>query len=154
MVEEVCEECGGAGCPLCAERPVWDVEVKKTPKVLIEMYMGPNDRTFFQVEAWGDTKFFKLAGLVKEPNDDEGRAFYLIVCHPAGEEYGEQWFPAMAMVEGYDVFPTERPSKNGIPEETVEALMNASAPRAKREWELFEERMQEWKDYEERKETE
>lgn len=42
MVEEVCEECGGVGCPFCAERPIWYVEVKKTPKVLIEMHMGPN----------------------------------------------------------------------------------------------------------------
>ncbi|MHB8896587.1 MAG: hypothetical protein ACYC99_15605 [Candidatus Geothermincolia bacterium] len=154
MGEEICEVCGGAGCPVCAERPVWDVEVKKTPKVLIEMHMGPNDRTFFQVEAWGDTKFFKAAGLVKEPTDDEGRAFYLIVCHPAGEEFGDHWFPAMAMVEGYEVSPIEEPSENGIPVDTMEALMNAIAPRAEREWELFEERIREWKDYEERKETE
>jgi len=35
----------------------------------------------------------------------------------------------------------------------MEALMNACIPRAKLEWELFEEHVQEWKDYEERKET-
>jgi len=60
----------------------------------------------------------------------------------------------MAMVEGYDVSPIEEPSENGIPVETMEALINAVAPRARREWELFEERIQEWKDYEEREKSE